>query len=796
MTNRFTCLLTLLTLTFLIGCNSSSGPVGPTKNGTAGDGKSDDQADDGKDGDTSTGETTAEGWKGYPDVPYVEIMKEVDGIAIPRLKLSSEKLQISGPIAQDTGNPDADKSDKPVQGGQIIVRMNAEPKTLNPVTETSSYQSYIQAYTHEAMAEMDNETLEFKPSIAEKWIREDSVKLSADFPGKERRVALNDGPPASKLEITLAKDTEVRLSTSDKAGKAAGNTWIHLAAVGPGMEAVPQSGYHHWTDADGSLTLNDMVPGKYKVRVGAEVFGGTEEKADGSLLVTPLTPGNPNAEPVTLAAGEWVDNQRETYFTYFMKKEVTWSDGTPMTSRDIEFGYAILNNAYVDGESLRIYYQDLIECTAITEHVVRMRYRQQYFKAWEFTYSLPSYTPPFHQFSAFFKETGKQLTLDRLTPEQEKAQNKVSAHGQVFAKFFNTDDRYNLKPMGTGPYVVNDWKRSDRVELTRNTNYWNKDDLPYLDKIVFKFIPDSVTAYQALKAGEIDFFWNITPPQFFEDFEQEPASLKKKYVKSSWFSPGFGYIGWNSLKPQFQDRRVRIALKLLCLDVEEWIRIKLHGEGVQIAGSQYYFGPAYDHTVAPLAHDESTARDLLAEAGWLDTNGDGVLDKDGEKFEFEFLLPPGNPSAKQQAELIQEQLKRAGITMNVNYLEWASFIDRVKAKDYDVIRLGWSQPLESDPYQIWHSSQAGADKRGSNHVSFADPLADKLIEMIRMTLDEEKRKRIHWSFQRLLDREQPYMFLYTSKDFGVYSTRFRGVKWYRIRPGFDLTEWYIPKALQ
>jgi peptide/nickel transport system substrate-binding protein len=788
MKTPFYCVLVFLASTLSVGCNSGSDSGG----GSNGSGGTDATAG----GDTTIGSKTDGTWEGYPDVPFVPIMEDVDGIMIPRLPKKSDSVDAGGPIATDVGNKAARDNDKPTPGGQIIIRMNAEPKTLNPITETSSYQTYITQYTHEAMAEMDPETLEYKPSIAEKWVREDSVKLSANYPGKERRIALGDAAPTPELEASIEEDGKLSLTTSDNDGKPVGNTWVHLSAIGEGMEEVPQSGYHHWSDAAGKLTIQGIVAGKYKIIVGAEVFGGTKQAEDGSLVVTPLTPGNPTTEPLTLAADEWVDNQRETYFTYFMRKDVTWSDGQPMTSRDIEFAYAILNNEYVDGESLRIYYQDLIECTAINDHVVRMRYRQQYFKAWEFTYGLAAYTPAFHQFQAFFKADGKSLTLEKLTPAKEIAQKKVSAHGQVFAKFFNTDDRYNLKPMGTGPYIVNDWKRTDRVELTRNPNYWKKDELPYLDKIIFKFIPDSVTAYQALKAGEIDFYWNITPPQFFEDFEQESGGTKSKYVKASWFSPGFGYIGWNALRPQFQDRRVRIALKLLCLDVEEWIKIKLHGEGVQIAGSQYFFGPAYDHTLAPLAHDKTTALDLLAEAGWLDTDNDGVLDKDGKKFEFEFLLPPGNPSAKEQAELIQEKLKAAGITMSVEYLEWASFIDKVKAKDYDVVRLGWSQPLESDPYQIWHSSQAGADKRGSNHVSFADPLADKLIEMIRTTLDEEKRKRIHWSFQRIIDREQPYLFLYTSKDFGVYDTKFRGVKWYRIRPGFDLTEWYIPKELQ
>jgi peptide/nickel transport system substrate-binding protein len=134
--------------------------------------------------------------------------------------------------------------------------------------------------------------------------------------------------------------------------------------------------------------------------------------------------------------------------------------------------------------------------------------------------------------------------------------------------------------------------------------------------------------------------------------------------------------------------------------------------------------------------------------------------------------------------------------MKIRNYEWASFIDKIKNKDFDVVNLGWAQSLESDPFQIWHSSGAGKEARGSNHVSFDNKTADKLIEMIRLTLDDDKRHHVEFSLERLLDQEQPYMFLFAAKDLGVYHKRFRGVKWYNIRPGFDLSEWYVPKELQ
>ena len=735
-------------------------------------------------------------------------MLEVDGIEIPRSQVKTAETSSDGQVPVDVGNPGP--AGKPVRGDWLTIRLSSEPKTMNPVVETSAVQSYISEYVNEALARQDPETLKYEPLVAKKWIAEDAVKLAADYGGQKLTVALDDGKPQDDLEMTYPEPTDdqpaqLKLSVSDAAGKPMADVWVGLFPMGADMPGAPRTGYHHWSDAEGAVVVAGIVPGQYRVRVGRELYGQAVEGDDGSLTVTPIAPHNPLSEKLkasgeqalVLSKGEWVDVQRSTVYTYVLRDDVTWSDGAPFTSRDLEFAYATINNEFVDGESLRVYYADLISCEALGEHAVRMKYRQQYFKSFEFTAGLAFYAPPWHVFEDYFKAEGSELTLERLTPEQETAQKKVSVSGQKFGKFYNTDERYNLKPLGTGPYVMSKWVRADRLELDRNPKYWNVERQPYLDRLIFKFIPDNVTALQALASGEIDFLYRMDPEQYFEDLNTKEVKkwFDGEYVKAAWFVPSFSYVGWNGLKPMFRDRRVRIALRLL-FNVDEFVKEKLHGAAVVISGSQYYFGPGYDHGVAPLGYQPDVARDLLTEAGWVDTDGDGILDKDSQKFEFTMLFPPGNPVVEDQLALMQKAFRNAGVVMNLRSYEWASFIDKVKERDFDAVRLGWSQALESDPFQIWHGSQAGADKRGSNHVSFDNPQADELIEMLRLTLDDGKRKVINSAFHRILDREQPYLFLYTAKDFGAYQKRFRGVKWYRIRPGFDLTEWYVPKDQQ
>ena len=809
---RATLALVLLSFCLLAtsGCTNSAAPPTGTTGGTAKP-KGELPAADG-----AVPSAKRPGWDDYPDVPKYEVMTEVDGIKIPRLKTSNETLGLTGKIVADVGNPRAKSSaGEPVNGDWVTIRFNAEPKVLNSITSSDAVQTYIMQYVNEGLARQNQETFEYEPHVASKWIVEDSVKLSADYPGRERRVGLEGQAAATSVEIDYeapslpaegGKPTPppiVKLTTSDKDGQPIGGVWVGVFPIGR-IVGASITGYHFWSNSTGQVEISGFPTGKYTVKVGAEVYGQSQSQADGSLVITATSAENPlNAElktagsdVLTLQPGEWTDIQAQTYYTYYLRPDVTWSDGTPFTARDLEFGYALLNSPFVDGDHIRTYYAALIECRALGTHTVRMRYQQQYFKAPEFTYGISTFSPPFHLFEKLIRDDkDRQLTFEALTPQQEQEQKKLSVTGQEFGKFFNTDDRCNRSPMGTGPYIVDKWERGDRVELRRNPNYWRKDAAGHLDRIIIKFIPDQVTAMQALRSGVIDFFYDMTAQQYFEDLKDEPDWFQDKYVKAAWFAPIFSYFGWNELKPQFQDRRVRLALTML-FDRAAFLSQKMHGAGILVSGTQYYFGPGYDHDVAPIGYDPDVARELLTEAGWIDSDNDGILDKHGVKFQIVLELAQGKKINEEMCAVLQTNAKQVGIDIQVRTLEWASFIERLRAREVEATTLRWTMPTESDPFQIWHSSEAGRHKRGSNAISFANPDADQLIEMLRVTLDEKKRKRIHQSFHRLIDSEQPYMFLWIPKDLAVYHQRFRNVKWYRLRPGFDLSEWYVPKDEQ
>lgn len=747
----------------------------------------------------------------YPDVPRVELTKEIDGVPIPRWTPKGIDYKVGGELPVDVGNESAKKRPaQPATGGRVVVRFSGEPKSLNALTGVDAYQTYILDYVQDSLAWQNKETLKYEPKLASEWVIEDSVKLSADYPGHVRRIKAANGQPAATLEIDAPKPKSEKepvtltFTTLDGDGQPVGNVWVGLFAKNlKEMAGAPTNGVHQWSDGKGILEVSGLVPGKYDVKVGDELYGISEQAEDGTLTVKAGTEENPlhkqlveaKQESLVLKPGEWINLQRQTIFTYYLRPEATWSDGRPFTARDLEFAYQTIRNPLVDAESLRVYYSDLLECTPLTPHVVRMKYREQYFLAFEFTFDLASVTPPWHFFEELFRQQGKELTLERLTAREEEQQGKVSVHGQAFAQFFNSDSRYNDKPLGVGPYVVDRWTRHDQLVLKRRNDYWDQDRAGYLDEIVFKFIDDDTTAFQALRAGEVDFAYRLTAEQYYEDLDPPPPWFKGKYVKGEWFTPGYSFIGWNLLRPQFVDSRVRMALAML-FNTKEWIEKRLHGGAIPVSGSEYIFGKGYDKSVMPIAFDPDAAAQMLTAAGWVDSNNDGILDRNGVPLRFKAQMSTGSKAAEDLMATLQSECKRVGIDMQIQTLEWAAYLENVQNKDYDVCTMSWAQSLESDPYQLWHSSGAGVGKRSSNQGSFANPLADQLIELIRVTLDEEKRMCAFASFHRLLDRQQPYLFLYTRKEFGAYHQKFRGVKWYPLRPGFDLRRWWIAKADQ
>jgi len=499
---------------------------------------------------------------------------------------------------------------------------------------------------------------------------------------------------------------------------------------------------------DWRITQLNAEPSTLNPITSTDAYAGT---IDSYIYESLLKRDERSLELVPVLAEKWEISENHLMYTFHLKKNIKWSDGHPFTARDILFSFDRIRDPKVDAAHLRNYYQDIEKVEALDDYTVRFHYRIPYFLALEFCGGMP--IVPAH----LFKE------------------------GEDF-----NQHRIGRKPVGTGPYKLLHWETGKEIALVRNEDYWG--EKPAINRIVYKVITDQSVGLQVLKQGGLDEM-DIRPIQW--EKQTQTKRFEENFQKLAYYSPSFSYIGWNARRPIFSDKRVRRAMTMM-VDRELILKKILFGLATIIASPFYVNSPECDKNIKPYPYDPKAALELLKSAGWDYPPGEEVLQKDGKPFEFEFLLSSSSKLGEQIATMLQENLKEIGITMSIRKLEWAVFIQRIEEHSFDACTMGWALGWESDPYQIWHSSQA-VDK-GSNFVGFKNAEADKLIEDARKEFDPDKRREMYYRFQEIVHDEQPYTFLFTNEALVVVSRRFRNVEVYPL--GISPLYWWVPKEAQ
>jgi len=436
-------------------------------------------------------------------------------------------------------------------------------------------------------------------------------------------------------------------------------------------------------------------------------------------------------------------------YTFNLRKGVTWHDDVPFTADDVIYSFNVMMDNQTDCQNVRNYYAD-ISVKKLGDYQVRFTSKKKYWRA-------------------FINCAGLSIVPKHLF-EKDKG------------PAFNSSE-WGRKPVGTGPYKFVRWDAKQKVVLERNPNYWFARRTPHIDRIVFKFITDETAAMEAVKKQEIDDY-EPTAEQWMREATESIVTDHFRRMKFNGLF--FNYIGWNEKTVFFQDRRVRLAMTY-SVPREEILKYRLYDLGSVVSGPFYVNSDAYDRSIEPWPYDLDKARRLLDEAGWKDTNGDGIRDKNGKAFRFQLLVPQGRMLYRDIAVRLLGELKKIGVEMSLRELDWASFIKELDDQNFEAVSLGWSLSLEEDPYQLWHSSQTGAS--GSNFVWFSSAEADKLIEESRSEFDEAKRNVLFRRLHRILHEEQPYTFLFNRPTLELLNQRFENVKEYPL--GTDLLDWYV-----
>lgn len=458
------------------------------------------------------------------------------------------------------------------------------------------------------------------------------------------------------------------------------------------------------------------------------------------------------AELVPFLAKSYEVSEDGKELIFELRDDIFFSDGEPVTAEDVVFTYNTIVNPGVDAAALASYFGDVEGCEKIDGRRVKFVMKEKYFKSAEMIGGMP------------------------IIPEHVYSFDDP-----------NDFNKMRTNPVGSGPYVFEKWDVGREVVLRRNENYWG--EKPYLKKMVFRVITNSTAALQALRSHDVDML-GVLPEQYSELIKDE--SFVKEFRPLMYWLPdsGYTYIGWNNESVFFNDKRVRLAMTHL-IDRDSLNKHLMKGLWRVVTGPFYADGPQSNPDIEPWEFDPARAAELLDEAGWVDTNGNGIRDKDGVEFSFNFMIASGSEISNRIVKLLKDQMAKVGIELKIDPYEWTIFIQRLKDRKFEATTLAWTGQIESDPYQTWHSSQ---NQGGSNSISFNNEEADQIIVQARKTLDAEKRNKLYHRFHQILHEEQPYTFMFARPSLAFIDRRFENVE--PRKYGMNLNEWYVPVEKQ
>ncbi len=477
-------------------------------------------------------------------------------------------------------------------------------------------------------------------------------------------------------------------------------------------------------------------------------FLATDTASSGitSLVFNGLTKADRDLNIIGDIAEKWDIFEDGKVITFFLKKGIKWHDGAPLTARDVKFTI----EAILDPKNACPYsseFMDIKSIEVIDDYTVK------------FTYSKP-YAPA-------IPKLGISIVPEHLL----KGKDLVKSD-------------FKRNPVGCGPYVFTEWKTDQYIILDANKDYF--EHRPYINRCVSRVIPDLSVQYLELITGGIDSM-GLTPHQYF--YRTDTKAFKNGYKKYKYLSRSYSYIGYNLKDPLFEDKRVRKALSY-AINKDTIITGVLMGLGEQCTGPFFKETPYYNEKAESYNYDKQKALDLFYEAGWRDTDGDGILDKGGKSFKFKLMTNQGNKDREDIATVVQREWREIGVVADVQIIAWATFLNEfVDKKNFQAVILGWTEAFDPDCYIIWHS--ASIKEGGFNFVSYKNEEVDRLIEDGRQTFDTARRVEIYRKIHEIIAGDAPYTFLYFPYATVAIANRFKGIDPAPAGIGYNFIDWHV-----
>lgn len=450
-----------------------------------------------------------------------------------------------------------------------------------------------------------------------------------------------------------------------------------------------------------------------------------------------------SGEVIPWLATEWQESDDGLSWEFTLREDVTFTDGTPFDAEAVAANIAHVQDPATASSTGYLALAKIENVVAVDDHVVRL----------ELT------TP-----DSALLESLSQIWVAMESPKGlERSQEENCA-----------------SPVGTGPFVVDAWERQDSVTLVRNDDYSSPPadaegtGLPYLDSIVWRFIPDSASRYAALQSGEVQVIDNAQP----DTIQSAETSGTIKELDAP--RPGASNrIELNSGKAPFDDERVR----------EAFIRSVNVDDGID----SLFFGTA-ERSYSPLSGveplglgepelftvDTDAAATLLDEAGWAERDADGYRVKDGKRLTLDFPVSTNQsiPAEQSLFEQIQADAKAAGFEVRLHPLDLSSWYGALAENDYNLVSAPYTKVGPDVLRILYHSASIEPAPSGyfANLAQVADPALDDLLTRASATSNPDDRKSLYEQAQRIILEGYYILPLYDQQNHFLYSSTVQGLR--------------------
>lgn len=478
-------------------------------------------------------------------------------------------------------------------------------------------------------------------------------------------------------------------------------------------------------------------------------------------------------------------SEDQTVLTMKLRDDITWSDGTPVTAHDVKFTFDLVATPEVASPRISSI-ERMVEGKrplVVDDHTIEFHYTQAYDRTTMLAHASSLYAVPKHLLEG----------ADRST-----------LRGHELAR----------SPVVNGPWKLQAWKPDESIVLAPNEKFTgDAADKPRLKRMIYKIIPEYATRLLELEKGTVDWMEGIQVADADRLAAEHPEiELHRRgwrfldyvgwnpFVASDYrakaAAAGDGEVDWSEVErhPLFGDPAVRVALAK-AVDVQKLIDDLLTSEVTgEVYGKQAVSSitPTLCNThandITPFPYDPEAAAAELKALGWVDSDGDGTLDKDGVDFRFTLMTNSGNARRAKASVIIQANLKAIGVDAQLESVESNTFFERLRKKDYEAALAGWSAALFVDMSTIWHSG----DQYEFNFVSYDNPEVDALIDQALNEPDIARNNALWRQVQEQIYQDQPYLFLYWRDDIVGVHERFRDVKVDVLSPFRDVETWWVP----